>query len=243
MREMHRTGKNCETMKTIVLILLSALVLNAAEPRNEMERAATVATRIIYGFPVDISPVLKWQRRREGDRPMPGWRKMTGKITRDMGNRWEMEVTLDGEKEPVKIILNNPPVAALREFTALKAEHGRVLGNLTAAKADLRDAEADRVGALDNYNAARSLRVDTGRINRDAANQNARDQAFENRMAASRNEMARAGDLSLAIGDAREFDPRGYTLPGQFIFTGYAVKTKEVYPHGNQPVYDHGTYR
>lgn len=225
-----------------LFLLVGAVMASAAEYRNELERAEKAATRVIYEYPVDISPVMKWRATKQGDRPMTAWHYFTaGKITRAGAGEWEMEATPEGERTPINIILRNPPAAALREFNALATEYAALRDDAQGTAVAAEDARhADEVARANVI--ATPIPGGEVRVSQVRANERNFNNVIATRDATRSENVLAATEAIAAARDLRRFNPRGYRIPGEFSFRGYAVKTKEKHASG-LPVYDHGTYR
>lgn len=106
--------------------------------------------RNINLYTIDLSPLFKWWSRHEGPRPLSSWVHITGSIVGTNAGAWIVEAKVDGAKpetdnnasssarDPVKILLLNPPAEDLVEFEQLTSR----LNELTIHRASLAGEES-----------------------------------------------------------------------------------------------------
>jgi len=228
-------------MKHALTVLLVSVVMGiAAEPRNELERAATASRRFVLGKEVDIAPLIKWRAKQRGNRPLPAWHYMTGKIVETPPYEWVMEVQIEGEEDTRKIILRHPPEWARSEFYRIKAEHARLLAEANTTAANVNTALESKAEARLN-----ASEIDTPERLRTVKDR----QAHETKRQAQKEfgKAAAAADSAVEFESAasrrlRQFDQRGYDLREDFKFFGYALRTGEVARSERLPVFDHGVF-
>ena len=115
-----------------LLAILAVLSVWWAADRLEANPAKN-PKRKISGQPVNLTPLLNWWTRRDGDRPLPAWVRVTGRIVGTNTLGWTVEGTVEtpatrSPSDPqtnapsetrVRVVLKNPPLADLAAFQQL----------------------------------------------------------------------------------------------------------------------------
>jgi hypothetical protein len=226
-------------MRYALQLCLACVVFSAwAEPRNELEKALSTPRRFVQGAEVDLSPLIKWRVQRRSARPLQAWHYMSGRIVTIRPGQWLMEVEIEGEPEPQKILLRHPPQAALAEFNQLRHEYGvaKTHAESTDEAADLAlESKADTRAGAAQINAPRRSRTLKGQILVREKRQAIRE--FQNAKAES---VSAREEAQVARKRFRGFDSKGYNMQEDFRFLGYAMKLAERSVPDNLPIYDHG---
>jgi hypothetical protein len=77
--------------------------------------------RIIAGRVVDLQPLFDWWSGvKGGTRPLLSWKHLSGSIVRETFVGWIMSGEVEGETEPSKFFLRNPPREQLEQFQELQ---------------------------------------------------------------------------------------------------------------------------
>jgi hypothetical protein len=122
--------------------------------------------RTVLGKAVDLTPLMNWWTKHEGDRPLQAWVRVTGRVVGTNALGWTVEGTVEapasGEKSdpqtnapakaPVRVVLKNPPLADLLEFQNLTAqllllnqERARLVSAVDEATNHVQELSARRV--------------------------------------------------------------------------------------------------
>lgn len=122
------------------LLLISTVLSLSADPLKDPKRIVNERT-------VDLAPLFKWWAKRDGERPLKAWVRVTGSVTNMVGWGWVIQgraerSMLDDENETpmpagdFRFVLKNPPTEEMAEFGGLSAERKRLeseQARLTAA--------------------------------------------------------------------------------------------------------------
>jgi hypothetical protein len=77
--------------------------------------------RMINAQSVDLTPLLDWWSNPQGgERPLSGWKQIRGKIVQERAYGWIIQGEVEGESQPVKFLLKNPPRERLLKFQELQ---------------------------------------------------------------------------------------------------------------------------
>jgi hypothetical protein len=115
-----------------LLAILTVLSVWWAADRLEANPAKN-PKRKISGQPVNLTPLLNWWAWRDGDRPLPAWVRVTGRVVGTNTLGWTVEGTVEtpaarSPSDPqtnapietrVRVVLKNPPVADRASFQQL----------------------------------------------------------------------------------------------------------------------------
>ena len=72
---------------------------------------------------VDLQPLFEWSSNPDaGERPLSAWKRVRGRIVRETPYGWLVEGEAEGEGQPSKFLLKNPPRERLQRFHELQAQ-------------------------------------------------------------------------------------------------------------------------
>jgi hypothetical protein len=129
-----------QDFRRITLFFLFALVLpGQSDP-------ARVPKRMVNEHTVDLSPLFRWWTKHDGERPLPAWAHLNGKVAGTNGYSWVIEGKADSATrlhagESQRFLLKHPPLQDRAQFEALRsrlkvleAERNRLKGEQVQAK-------------------------------------------------------------------------------------------------------------
>ena len=194
----------------VLLTLLAGVSIGLAAPQE-------TARRIVDGQTVDLTPLLRWEKKPKGERPLKAWVKVAGHVTGTNSMGWEVQLH-EGDRHggSGKIVLKNPPAAEAAEFARLEAE--------------LKDLEHQRVRLASE--ASRPLHDRTVRTRR--GTKVVRD-PNRSEVAGAKSQLAGVDkQINEVNKNLAQYPARG----GQYSLDCFALKTERVY--NGLPLYDRG---
>lgn len=121
----HNNMKLLSTCSVAFLLLWNGFVLAGTDPSSR---------RMVDGMTVDLAPLINWEKKPRGERPLASWIHLKGAIEATNGLGWVVLANVDGKKgKDRKIILKNPPQDEAAQHAQLKSE----LAELNREKARL----------------------------------------------------------------------------------------------------------
>jgi hypothetical protein len=129
----------CNFRPITFLVLCAAVLPARSDP-------ARVPKRMINERTVDLSPLFKWWTKHEGERPLPAWAHLNGKVAGTNAYSWIIEGKADSatrlhSSEGQRFLLKNPPLQDRAQFETLRsrlkvleAEQTRLKGEQMQAK-------------------------------------------------------------------------------------------------------------
>ena len=91
--------------------IIAAMVIGIASGQQQ--------TVLVRNKPVDLSPVVKWLERKEGERPMPHWKVIEIQSLRGKGwGGYLVSAKVDGKEHEGKMLIQNIPATLLELIAA-----------------------------------------------------------------------------------------------------------------------------
>jgi len=211
-------------------VLLVAVSLSA-DPLKDPKR-------IVNERAVDLGPLFKWWTKRDGERPLKAWVRVTGSVTNMLGWGWVMQgrperSALDDESETpmpageFRFVLKNPPAEEMAEFSGLSAErklleveHSRLSAAATNA--------ANQAKQLSDQDAAnRRNHLPSRNLGLEATQWRHQENAFKQQLTPVEKQLA---ELRKRLAE--------FPDPNRFVVDCFALDTLQKY--NGMPVYDRG---
>ena len=79
--------------------------------------------RMINEQSVDLSPLLEWWSNPQGcERPLFAWKQVRGRIMRETAYGWIIQGEAEGEGQPLRFLLRNPPFERLQKYHEMQRQ-------------------------------------------------------------------------------------------------------------------------
>jgi hypothetical protein len=88
----------------------------------------------MHGYTVDLQPLMNWWSEPKGVRPLSGWKRVQGTITKETAFGWIITGKAESKHQASIFFVRNPPRERLRRFQELN----RRLAELVRARESMR---------------------------------------------------------------------------------------------------------